>query len=183
MHIIYFIWSPAASKGNKIIFPPVSSSKKKEEGKSIHLIIFLLHIDQIDWGGSLFISAGGNWTLKYWRSRKQIWKAKCVFNFMAEQHAEGSLIAYTIVLRSVTHSKMILGLRFLGYYSFEKSIMKITAYQLPHTSLSSGGLLRKAWNKIWEDLVLSVAGRQLDKAEGPKGGIFLILRCFVVCFF
>ena len=102
---------------------------------------------------------------------------------MAEQHAEGSLIAYTIVLRSVTHSKMILGLRFLGCYSFEKSIMKITVYQLPHTSVSSGGLLRKAWNKIWEDLVLSVAGRQLDNAECPKGGIVLILLCFVVCFF
>lgn len=107
--------------------------QQEEGGRKINTSDHLLHTEQIGWGGSLFISAGGNWALKYWRSRKQIWKTKCVFNFMAEQHAEGSLIAYTIVLRSVTHSKMILGLQFLGCYSFEKSIMKITAYQLPHT--------------------------------------------------
>lgn len=88
MHIIYFIWKPRSIQGNKIIFPPALAARGRGKEKSIRLIIFLLHTEQIGWGGSLLISAGGNWALKYWRSRKQIWKTKCVFSFMAEQHAE-----------------------------------------------------------------------------------------------
>lgn len=62
-HIIYFISSAAGSKKKKIIFPPVPSSKKEEAGKSISVMIALLHPEKIGWGGSLFISAGENWII------------------------------------------------------------------------------------------------------------------------
>ena len=115
---------------------------------------------------------------KYCRSRKQILRAKCAVNFMAKRPAEGSLIAYATVSRSAAHSKMILGLWFLGCYSFRK--INYENYSLsssPHISVFRWTPEKCLELNMGRPIFQCSFCHRLNNAKSPKGCIVFALFC------
>lgn len=115
---------------------------------------------------------------KYWRSRKQILRAKYAVNFTAERPAEGSLIAYATVSRSVAHSKMIRGLWFLGCYSFRKINYEIYSLSsFPHRSVFRWTPEKCLELNMGRPSFQCSFCHQLNNAKSPKGCIVFALFC------